>query len=118
MTTTEGKLAEPDLRVAQKIVALAREHVVAQRRVIDQQKANSHDTFAAEQLLSVMLEALALHEEHYEFLQHQLAREAGGGWSASSFETALRGTIERQPYKAVAIALGIGWVLGRTHHPL
>ena len=37
--------------------------------------------------------------------------------TASSFEKALRDTIENQPYTAVAIALGIGWLLGRTHRP-
>jgi uncharacterized protein YjbJ (UPF0337 family) len=26
--------------------------------------------------------------------------------------------IKEQPYTAVAIALGIGWLLGRTHRPL
>ena len=38
--------------------------------------------------------------------------------SASSFEQALRNTIEQQPYTAVAIALGLGWLLGRMHRPL
>ena len=37
--------------------------------------------------------------------------------TASSFEKALRDTIENQPYMAVAIALGLGWLLGRTHRP-
>ena len=41
------------------------------------------------------------------------SREAG-----SSFEGLIRDTIEQQPYKAVAIALGIGWFLGRLHRPL
>jgi uncharacterized protein YjbJ (UPF0337 family) len=41
------------------------------------------------------------------------AREAG-----SSFERSLRNTIEQQPYTAVAIALGLGWLLGRSHRPL
>jgi ElaB/YqjD/DUF883 family membrane-anchored ribosome-binding protein len=30
----------------------------------------------------------------------------------------LRNTIEQQPYTAVAIALGLGWLLGRSHRPL
>jgi hypothetical protein len=34
-----------------------------------------------------------------------------------SFEKALRNTIETQPYTAAAIALGIGWLLGRMHRP-
>ena len=38
--------------------------------------------------------------------------------TANSFEQALRDTIEEQPYAAVAIALGIGWLLGRMHRPL
>jgi ElaB/YqjD/DUF883 family membrane-anchored ribosome-binding protein len=35
----------------------------------------------------------------------------------ASFEKALRDTIENQPYTAVAIALGLGWLFGRTHRP-
>jgi hypothetical protein len=35
-----------------------------------------------------------------------------------SFEKAIRNTIETQPYTAAAIALGIGWLLGRLHRPL
>jgi ElaB/YqjD/DUF883 family membrane-anchored ribosome-binding protein len=38
--------------------------------------------------------------------------------TANSFEQALRNTIETQPYTAVAIALGLGWLLGRLHRPL
>jgi ElaB/YqjD/DUF883 family membrane-anchored ribosome-binding protein len=38
--------------------------------------------------------------------------------TASSFEAAIRNTIETQPYTAAAIALGIGWLLGRMHRPL
>jgi ElaB/YqjD/DUF883 family membrane-anchored ribosome-binding protein len=30
----------------------------------------------------------------------------------------LRDTIETQPYTAVFVALGIGWLLGRMHRPL
>jgi ElaB/YqjD/DUF883 family membrane-anchored ribosome-binding protein len=37
--------------------------------------------------------------------------------TAGSFEKALRNTVETQPYTAVAIALGIGWLLGRMHRP-
>lgn len=37
--------------------------------------------------------------------------------TASSFERAAREIIENQPYTAVMIALGIGWLLGRTRHP-
>ena len=38
--------------------------------------------------------------------------------TVSSLERILRTTIEQQPYTAVAIALGIGWLLGRAHRPL
>jgi ElaB/YqjD/DUF883 family membrane-anchored ribosome-binding protein len=38
--------------------------------------------------------------------------------TAGSFERALKNTIETQPYTAVAIALGIGWLLGRMHRPI
>ena len=39
-------------------------------------------------------------------------------YTASSLEDVVRNTIENQPYTAVAIALGLGWLLGRTHRPL
>lgn len=38
--------------------------------------------------------------------------------TASSLERTLRHTIETQPYTAAAIALGLGWLLGRMHRPL
>ena len=38
--------------------------------------------------------------------------------TAGSFERALRRTIETQPYTAVVIALGLGWLFGRMHRPL
>ncbi len=38
--------------------------------------------------------------------------------TATGFERWLRTTIETQPYTAAAVALGIGWLLGRTHRPL
>lgn len=38
--------------------------------------------------------------------------------TAGSFESALRKTIETQPYTAVVVALGLGWLLGRMHRPL
>jgi ElaB/YqjD/DUF883 family membrane-anchored ribosome-binding protein len=37
--------------------------------------------------------------------------------TTGSFEQALRNTIETNPYTAAAIALGIGWLLGRMHRP-
>jgi hypothetical protein len=36
----------------------------------------------------------------------------------SSFEVRLRTMIEEQPYTATAIALGLGWLLGRMHRPI
>ena len=38
--------------------------------------------------------------------------------SATGFDKWLRTTIETQPYTAAAVALGIGWLLGRMHRPL
>jgi chemotaxis regulatin CheY-phosphate phosphatase CheZ len=38
--------------------------------------------------------------------------------AAGSLEQAIRHTIETQPYTAAAIALGLGWFLGRMHRPL
>jgi ElaB/YqjD/DUF883 family membrane-anchored ribosome-binding protein len=37
--------------------------------------------------------------------------------TANSFERALRTTIETQPYTAVLIGVGVGWLLGRFHRP-
>ena len=37
--------------------------------------------------------------------------------TTNSFERALRRTIEEQPYTALLIGIGIGWLLGRTHRP-
>lgn len=38
--------------------------------------------------------------------------------TAATVEQWLRRTIETPPYTAAAVALGIGWLLGRTHRPL
>ncbi len=38
--------------------------------------------------------------------------------TASSFEDVVRNTIEERPYTAIAIALALGWIVGRTHRPL
>jgi ElaB/YqjD/DUF883 family membrane-anchored ribosome-binding protein len=38
--------------------------------------------------------------------------------TAGSFEKALRNTVETQPYTAVVIALGLGWLFGRMHRPI
>jgi ElaB/YqjD/DUF883 family membrane-anchored ribosome-binding protein len=37
--------------------------------------------------------------------------------NANTFEKMLMETIENKPYAAVAIALGLGWLFGRMHHP-
>ena len=48
------------------------------------------------------------------------ASTLGPGMSnqVASFEVRLRTMIEEQPYTATAIALALGWLLGRTHRPL
>jgi uncharacterized protein YjbJ (UPF0337 family) len=38
--------------------------------------------------------------------------------SAVTFEKWLRSSVETKPYAAVAVALGIGWLIGRMHRPL
>jgi ElaB/YqjD/DUF883 family membrane-anchored ribosome-binding protein len=38
--------------------------------------------------------------------------------TVSSFDDVIRHTIEDKPYTAVAIALALGWLFGRTHRPL
>jgi hypothetical protein len=37
--------------------------------------------------------------------------------AADSLLNALRDTIESQPYTAVVIAFGLGWLWGRMHRP-
>ena len=38
--------------------------------------------------------------------------------SVSSMEDTIRDYIENRPYTSAAIALGIGWLIGRSHRPL
>jgi uncharacterized protein YjbJ (UPF0337 family) len=38
--------------------------------------------------------------------------------AAASFTDVVQRTIEQQPYTAIAIAVAVGWLLGRTHRPL
>jgi uncharacterized protein YjbJ (UPF0337 family) len=38
--------------------------------------------------------------------------------TAVTFEKWLRSSIETKPYAAVAVALGIGWLIGRMNRPL
>jgi hypothetical protein len=37
---------------------------------------------------------------------------------AASVQSAILDTIEHQPYTAVVVAFGIGWLFGRPHRPL
>jgi ElaB/YqjD/DUF883 family membrane-anchored ribosome-binding protein len=37
--------------------------------------------------------------------------------TAASIQSAIMDTIEHQPYTAVAIAFGIGWLFGRLRRP-
>jgi ElaB/YqjD/DUF883 family membrane-anchored ribosome-binding protein len=46
------------------------------------------------------------------------ATTKAAGKTTSSFELALRSTIETQPYTAVFVALGLGWLIGRMHRPV
>ena len=38
--------------------------------------------------------------------------------AAEELTDVVRNTIETRPYTAVAVALGLGWLLGRTYRPL
>jgi uncharacterized protein YjbJ (UPF0337 family) len=38
--------------------------------------------------------------------------------AASGVADVVRNTVENRPYTAVAVALGLGWLFGRTHRPL
>lgn len=42
----------------------------------------------------------------------------GARKSASSVEDIVRTAIEERPYTVIAIALGLGWLFGRTRRPL
>jgi hypothetical protein len=37
--------------------------------------------------------------------------------TAASLQSAIMDAIEHQPYTALAIAFGIGWLFGRRHRP-
>jgi uncharacterized protein YjbJ (UPF0337 family) len=43
---------------------------------------------------------------------------AGARRAVSSYESTLRNMIETQPYIAVCVAVGLGWLVGRMHRPL
>ena len=55
-------------------------------------------------------------KEQVQDLYGQTADVARG--TAVTFEKWLRSSIETKPYAAVAVALGIGWLIGRMHRPL
>jgi uncharacterized protein YjbJ (UPF0337 family) len=38
--------------------------------------------------------------------------------AAAGFTDIVQRTIEQQPYTAFAIAVAVGWLLGRTHRPI
>jgi uncharacterized protein YjbJ (UPF0337 family) len=38
--------------------------------------------------------------------------------TATTFDKWLRNAMETQPYTSAAVAVGIGWLLGRMHRPL
>ena len=62
-------------------------------------------------------------QDVYGQARESVAEVAGAANTAArktvgSIEKAIRNTIETQPYTAAAIALGIGWLLGRMHRPL
>jgi len=38
--------------------------------------------------------------------------------ATASFTDIVQRTVEQQPYTAVAIAVAVGWLLGRTHRPI
>jgi uncharacterized protein YjbJ (UPF0337 family) len=58
-------------------------------------------------------------QSHYGQVRDSASETTGSAQQAgSSFERMLRSTIEQQPYTAIAIALGLGWLLGRSHRPL
>jgi uncharacterized protein YjbJ (UPF0337 family) len=74
---------------------------------------------AASQIRGVLDQAQGSAERMYGEAK-DAASEAGAGvrTAAASFEDIVRTMIETRPYTTAAIALGLGWLLGRTHRPL
>ena len=77
---------------------------------------------AKKQASNLAGEASNAAQDVYEHARDRAADLAGSANDAAqqvagSFERAIRNTIETQPYTAVAIALGLGWLMGRTHRP-
>jgi len=78
---------------------------------------------ARKQAGSVADDAADAAQELYEHARDSAADVAGSANRAArrtvgSFEGALRNAIETQPYAAVVVALGLGWLFGRMHRPL
>jgi len=53
---------------------------------------------------------------HARFLEHSRARSARQ--TATTLDSWFRNAIETQPHTTAAVALGIGWLLGRMRRPL
>lgn len=78
---------------------------------------------ARKQASGVVGDAADAAQDLYEHAADSAADVAGSAnkaarQTAGSFERALRHLIETQPYAAVAIGAGLGWLLGRMHRPL
>ena len=74
---------------------------------------------ASSQIRGVFDQAQGSAEKLYGEAKEAAGETARGVRTAAvSFEDIIRTTIEERPYTAAAIALGIGWLLGRTHRPL
>ncbi len=74
---------------------------------------------ASSQIRGVLNQAQGSAERMYGEAKDAASEAAQGvRTAAQSFEDIVRNTIETRPYTAAAIALGIGWLLGRTHRPL
>jgi ElaB/YqjD/DUF883 family membrane-anchored ribosome-binding protein len=83
-------------------------------RVFGDAKQNAAD--AADEVSSAARDVYEQTRDSANQAANAAARAASD--SAGSFEQAVRNTIENQPYTAVAIALGLGWLLGRMHRPI
>jgi ElaB/YqjD/DUF883 family membrane-anchored ribosome-binding protein len=104
-----------------------RVHKPKQRNVMAQARSASSDFNQAfgeakKQASNLAGEASDAAQDVYEHARDKAADLADSAndaarQTAGSLERAVRNTIETQPYTAVAIALGLGWLLGRTHRP-
>jgi hypothetical protein len=96
------------LHGAEQLVASGLQLIVEQNRIVQELRESGSDTTGAEKVLNTLLEAEALHEEYRDWLRYQL----------EAVTRARRTRFDTQPYKAVALALSVGWLLGRSHCPL